>query len=71
MLSEHWDGTRFHNRNGSDKHLGDISRYLWRSITQEAPWPKWLENPPADPIVDRVTSGIRATYINHATVLIR
>ncbi|MCH1491784.1 MAG: MBL fold metallo-hydrolase [Luminiphilus sp.] len=71
ILSEHWDGKRFHNRNGSDKHLGDISRYLWSSITNEAPWPKWVENPAADPIIDRVTSGIRATYINHATVLIQ
>ena len=70
-VSAHWDGKRFHNRNGSDKHLGDISRYLWTSLSNEAPWPKWVENPPADPITDRVTSGIRATYINHATVLIQ
>ena len=27
--------------------------------------------PPADPIVERVTEGIRATYINHATVLVQ
>jgi len=71
MISEHWDGRRFYNRNGSDKGLGDISRFLWTSLSNEAPWPKWIDNPPADPIADRVTSGIRVTYINHATVLVQ
>lgn len=71
ILSKHYDGKRFHNSNGSDKHLGDVSRFLWTSLSNEKPWPKWLENPPADIIAPRVTEGLRATYINHATVLIQ
>ena len=59
-VSAHWDGKRFHNRNGSDKHLGDISRYLWTSLSNEAPWPKWVENPPADPITGvGIAQGLR------------
>ncbi len=70
-MSGHYDGRRFHNRNGSDKHLGDISRFLWTSLFNEQPWPKWRDNPPADAIEPQVSSGIRATYINHATVLVQ
>ena len=70
-LSTHYDGKRFHNSNGSDKHLGDVSRFLWTSLSNEEAWPKWRENPPADKLAERVTSGLRATYINHATVLIQ
>ena len=70
-LSTHYDGKRFYNSDGSDKHLGDVSRFIWTSLANEKPWPKWRENPPADPITERLTSGLRVTYINHATVLIQ
>ena len=70
-LSTHYDGKHFKNTNGSDKAAGDIATFLWQSLWNEKPWPKAVDNAPADPLVARVTEGIRITYINHATVLIQ
>lgn len=70
-LSDHSDGKRFYNRDGSDKGLSDISRFLWESLWSEAEWPESVTNRAVAAIPDRVTQGIRTTYINHATVLIQ
>jgi hypothetical protein len=70
-VSAHYDGKRFYNTSGADKGTGDISQFLWQNLWNKEKWPKAIENPPADPIVERVTEGIRATYINHATVLVQ
>jgi L-ascorbate metabolism protein UlaG (beta-lactamase superfamily) len=70
-ISDHSDGKRFYNRDGSDKGLSDISQFLWQSLWNESAWPESLSNPEASTIPDRVNEGIRATYINHATVLIQ
>ena len=70
-LSDHSDGKRFYNRDGSDKGLADISRFMWESLWSEAEWPESVANPAVAAIPDRVTQGIRTTYINHATVLIQ
>jgi len=70
-ISDHSDGKRFYNRDGSDKGLSDISQFLWQSLWNESAWPESLSNPEASTISDRVKEGIRATYINHATVLIQ
>ena len=70
-VSDHSDGSRFYNRDGSDKGLNDISQFLWQSLWNESPWPESLPNPVASTLPDRVNDGIRATYINHATVLIQ
>lgn len=70
-VSDHSDGSRFYNRDGSDKGLSDVSQFLWQSLWNEAAWPESLPNPEAAAIPDRVNEGIRATYINHATVLVQ
>jgi L-ascorbate metabolism protein UlaG (beta-lactamase superfamily) len=70
-VSAHYDGKRFYNTSGADKDAGDISQFLWQNLWNKEKWPKQVENPPADPIVERVTEGIRATYINHATLLVQ
>ena len=70
-LSTHYNGKHFNNTNGSDKAAGDIATFLWQSLWNEKPWPKAVDNAPADPLITRVTEGIRITYINHATVLIQ
>ena len=70
-VSDHSDGSRFYNRDGSDKGLSDISQFLWQSLWNESQWPESLANPEASGIPDRVKTGIRATYINHATILIQ
>ncbi|MDA8947434.1 Zn-dependent hydrolase, partial [Luminiphilus sp.] len=53
-LSDHSDGNRFYNRDGSDKGLADISRFLWESLWSEAEWPESVANPAATAIPDRV-----------------
>lgn len=70
-VSDHSDGSRFYNRDGSDKGLSDISRFLWESLWNESKWPEVLPNPEPSTIPDRVEQGIHTTYINHATVLIQ
>jgi L-ascorbate metabolism protein UlaG (beta-lactamase superfamily) len=70
-MRPHYDGKRFYNTSGADKSAGEIARFFWENISKKTPWPKWIENPPADPIRERVTEGIKATYVNHATVLIQ
>ncbi len=70
-ISDHSDGKRFYNRDGSDKGLSDISQFLWQSLWNESAWPASLPNPEPSAIPERVEKGIRATYINHATILIQ
>ncbi len=70
-MTPHYDGTRFYNTSGADKDPTEVVRFFWESISSETPWPKWVENPPADPIEERITKGIKTTYINHATVLVQ
>ena len=70
-MTSHYDGARFYNTSGADKSAGDVARFFWQSISSKTPWPKWVENPPADPVVEKVTEDIKTTYINHATVLVQ
>ena len=70
-VNDHSDDSRFYNRDGSDKGLSDISRFLWESLWNESAWPEALPNPEPSEIPDRVEQGIHTTYINHATVLIQ
>ena len=70
-MSAHCDGKRFYNTSGADKGAGDIGKFLWQNLLKKEKWPKAIENPTADPIIARVTEGIRVTYINHATVLVQ
>ena len=44
-ISDHSDGNRFYNRDGSDKGLSDISQFLWQSLWNESAWPESLPNP--------------------------
>ena len=39
-ISDHSDGSRFYNRDGSDKGLSDISQFLWQSLWNESAWPE-------------------------------
>ena len=60
-VSDHSDGSRFYNRDGSDKGLSDISQFLWQSLWKESALPESLTNPDPSAIPDRVEDGIRAT----------
>lgn len=70
-LSDHFDGARFSNRDGSDKGIGDVARFFWTSLWNTKAWPEFIDNPSPDPIEPRVFEGLKVTYVNHATVLIQ
>jgi len=69
--SDHYDGRLFYNRDRSDKNMSDVIRMLWGSLSQSEQWPSYVENPAADRLQERVYEGVRATYVNHATVLLQ
>lgn len=70
-LSEHYDGQHFSNRNGTDKSLFEVFSMLLGGLSEAKDWPESVPNPEHGAIVDAVESGIRATYISHATVLLQ
>jgi L-ascorbate metabolism protein UlaG (beta-lactamase superfamily) len=65
----HFDGTRFHNVPASEPP-GVLDLIAWKWNPDDIPWP---EAPPVEPVVPPpvVERGIRATLVNHATVLVQ
>ena len=43
----------------------------WQIEGGGRPWPEWIETPATPPPPARVASGLRVTYVNHATVLVQ
>lgn len=70
-VSDHFDGERFHNlERVPDKTFGDILR--WRREGGAEPWPAWIASEPGPPPEASVAGGaLRATLVNHATVLLQ
>lgn len=69
-LSDHCDGRRFHNPSGSaGRSWLEVLR--WKLTSRAARWPRWVDIPhgrvPPAPTDDTVI----ATWVNHATVLLR
>jgi L-ascorbate metabolism protein UlaG (beta-lactamase superfamily) len=69
-ISPHFDGKRFSNLAPFEEpSFVDVLR--WRLFTADEEWPKYVEFPVAQPPPSRVTTGVRVTFINHATVLLQ
>jgi L-ascorbate metabolism protein UlaG (beta-lactamase superfamily) len=76
--SDHFDGEHFYNPQPTPMH--GLGRYLWMRVTAPfktpahgsvpAAWPDWIDQPPGPPPPARV-SGLRVTWVNHATMLIQ
>lgn len=70
-ISDHFDGTRFHNPDSPQaKGLLDVLR--WKLTTRPAPWSAAADTP--EPVVppERVSgSECRVTLVNHSTLLIQ
>lgn len=69
--SDHFDGQRFHNlRPTKDRDFGQLFRW-WRERDPE-PW-QWVDNQPwpAPPKRLAAATDLRATFVNHATVLLQ
>ena len=66
-----FDGKRFSYPQGASlaSHT-DVLR--WALTRKPARWPGNLINPPAEPVVQRVSDeGLRLTFVNHSTVLVQ
>ncbi|PWV98299.1 L-ascorbate metabolism protein UlaG (beta-lactamase superfamily) [Hoeflea marina] len=71
-LSDHFDGTRFFNPDGSDpKGFGDLLR--WQLGGGKAKWPDQVRSPhaPARPEPRVEGAALRITMVGHATLLIQ
>lgn len=71
-LSDHYNGRRFHNLERGARNTGDIWRWLY--TRQPSRWPSWEINPEFPLPPNRLSDNIqdwRATFINHATVLVQ
>ena len=69
--SEHFDGKIFLNE-GEAPHGSFWGFVKWRFTREPGPWRDWVDEPPGEPPPPRVEGDrIRATFINHSTVLLQ
>jgi L-ascorbate metabolism protein UlaG (beta-lactamase superfamily) len=70
QASDHCDGERFFNPgSGRNKQLGEFLR--WRFSRKPAPWPQWIADQNPRPLEPVRPGEVAATYIGHATLLLR
>jgi L-ascorbate metabolism protein UlaG (beta-lactamase superfamily) len=68
--SDHHNGQHFFDPDGAPpKSLRDL--WKWRRSGTRQQWPKWAPSPFADMPPERVTSGIRFSFVGHASWLIQ
>ena len=69
-VSDHFNGTHFFDPDGAPpKSLRDL--WKWRRSGTRQQWPKWAPSPFADTPPQRVTSGLRVSFVGHASWLIQ
>ena len=69
-VSDHFDGQRFHNAEPFEKNILDLLRYYWQR--EPGQWTRDLSTPPGTRPLAVVGEGsLRATVVNHATVLLQ
>jgi len=70
-VSDHFDGTRFFDPNGSPpKSLAD--QWRWYRTAEREPWPEWAPSAYSDRPPPRVTGPEwRISYVGHASLLIQ
>ena len=71
MVSDHFDGRRFHNPGHVGEHgLWQVLR--WALTRRKQPWPKWIDDPPQlVPPPRRSADEIAITFVNHDTFLLQ
>jgi L-ascorbate metabolism protein UlaG (beta-lactamase superfamily) len=67
--TDHFDGERFHNIRRVEQGAFDF--WKWQLTRETGPWREWVAADPGPQPPERVTEGIRITFINHATLLIQ
>jgi L-ascorbate metabolism protein UlaG (beta-lactamase superfamily) len=69
-VSDHFDGVRFFDPDGSPpRSLGDLLR--WQREGGRAQWPERAPSPFSDTPPQRVTAGVRLSFVGHASWLIQ
>jgi L-ascorbate metabolism protein UlaG (beta-lactamase superfamily) len=69
-VSDHFDGVRFFDPDGSPpKSIAQLLR--WQREGGRAAWPEWAPSPFADTPPQRVTGGVRLSFVGHASWLIQ
>ncbi|ETR77650.1 membrane protein [Afipia sp. P52-10] len=69
-VSDHFDGARFFDPDGAPpKNFSDLWR--WQREGGRAVWPVWAPSPFSDTPPQRVLSGIRFSFVGHASWLIQ
>ena len=70
-VSDHFDGSRFFNREKAHSY-SLTERLQWIRSTGQVEWPAWIEDPKY-PVPPREVGvgNLRITHINHATMLIQ
>ena len=70
-LSDHYDGTQFHNpRNHSLKSFWDLLK--WKLTAKKATWPSWIENKHYElPLIKNTQAKAIVTFVNHASFLLQ
>ncbi len=71
-VSDHFDGKHFHNQvKTRDKSLMDVLRWRFnRELPVDAGW-QYIDQKAEVSVPVRVSDGVLATFINHATVLVQ
>ncbi len=68
-VTDHFDGSQFYNQEPGHSFF-DIVKWVWEMET--VAWPEWIADEPFPPPERYAGMGrLRATFINHATVLIQ
>src|ERR1700733_9959710 len=71
-VSDHFDGNIFFDPDGvPPKTLGEVLRWQFGGGRNRQVWPDWMENQYADTPPPRVETGVRLSYVGHASWLIQ
>lgn len=69
-MSDHFDGRRYFNPWGAPpRSFRDVLR--WKLTGHPEPWPRSVGDAPAPPLPELGGGGMSATFLGHATILLR
>jgi L-ascorbate metabolism protein UlaG (beta-lactamase superfamily) len=70
-VSDHFDGTRFFDPDGAPLRLSEMLRWQFDRGRERRKWPEWAPSPYSDTPPPSVTSGVRFSFVGHASWLIQ
>jgi L-ascorbate metabolism protein UlaG (beta-lactamase superfamily) len=70
-VSDHFDGTRFFDPDGAPLRLSEMLRWQFDRGRERRKWPEWAPSPYSDTPPPSVASGVRFSFVGHASWLIQ